>query len=633
MKLDVAPLVSAVKACLSKPLLAVGSGGSFSAATFLVDLHERFTNQIAKALTPLQLVETRAPRARTQVVCLSAGGGNPDIRAALTTATACEENPVLVVCATRNSPLAKLTRTFSGAQLFDFELPSGRDGFLATNSLLAFSILFGRAYCLACERDCAFDDVLLQMLIPGQCRQAFLAKLEKECQPLWTREHLVVLHGLSTRSSAQDLESKFVEAALGAVLVSDYRNFAHGRHHWLAKRGDSSGVLAFITEGDSGLAEKTLCQLPPGIPIARIHVSGSPPVAGISAMISAFHVVSSAGKARSIDPGRPGVPGFGRRIFNLRIPREMVNRPPTEPALLAIHRKLDSAMVSRNCRTAIDSWKRYYQAFCKGFVGTSFGALVLDYDGTLCSSESRSDGPVAVVIEGVMRLLSRGIRIGIATGRGRSVREALQRLIDRRFWTQMAIGYYNGAECAFLDDDSHPDRSDDACQELIDCAKALEDARWQAYFSQIEVRRFQIALHPKDGICIEGLWTLVNGLVSRSAPPGVKVLTSTHSIDILAPGISKLSVIQEFNSNESNSEHIRALCIGDRGRWPGNDHELLSEPHSLSVDQVSPDPETCWNLAPRGLRGIEATLHYLKCMEVKDNRFVFRLRPDVRQTS
>jgi hypothetical protein len=53
------------------------------------------------------------------------------------------------------------------------------------------------------------------------------------------------------------------------------------------------------------------------------------------------------------------------------------------------------------------------------------------------------------------------------------------------------------------------------------------------------------------------------------------------------------------------------LCVGDRGQWPGNDFSLLTSPYALSVDEVSQDPTTCWNLAPPGHRGVRAALGYL----------------------
>jgi hypothetical protein len=65
--------------------------------------------------------------------------------------------------------------------------------------------------------------------------------------------------------------------------------------------------------------------------------------------------------------------------------------------------------------------------------------------------------------------------------------------------------------------------------------------------------------------------------------------------------------------------NAQVLCIGDRGCWSGNDFDLLREPFSLSVDEVSPDPTTCWNLAPAGHRGVQATLDYLGAMQVGDS--------------
>jgi hypothetical protein len=51
--------------------------------------------------------------------------------------------------------------------------------------------------------------------------------------------------------------------------------------------------------------------------------------------------------------------------------------------------------------------------------------------------------------------------------------------------------------------------------------------------------------------------------------------------------------------------------LGDRGRWPGNDFDLLSDVLGLSVDEVSSDPLQCWNLAPPGLLGPQAAVYYL----------------------
>jgi hypothetical protein len=66
------------------------------------------------------------------------------------------------------------------------------------------------------------------------------------------------------------------------------------------------------------------------------------------------------------------------------------------------------------------------------------------------------------------------------------------------------------------------------------------------------------------------------------------------------------------------------LTIGDRGRWPGNDFELLREPFALSVDEISVDPDTCWNLALPGQRGLAVTIDYLAALDVTSGGLRFK---------
>ena len=103
---------------------------------------------------------------------------------------------------------------------------------------------------------------------------------------------------------------------------------------------------------------------------------------------------------------------------------------------------------------------------------------------------------------------------------------------------------------------------------------------------------------------------LLQQIVYGLGIPGVVVVGSRHSMDVLAPGVSKRAVIKEV-MDILGCEEDSILCIGDRGQWPGNDFSLLNRPNALSVDEVSQDPETCWNLAPPGARGTQAALAYV----------------------
>jgi len=111
-----------------------------------------------------------------------------------------------------------------------------------------------------------------------------------------------VLHGTSTRIGAVDLESKFTEAALGNLQVADFRNFAHGRHHWLAKRADVTGLLVFVGPEDTDLAKRTLAQIPPEIPRAVLTFDLPEVTLPIISLICALRITGWAGQARNIDP-------------------------------------------------------------------------------------------------------------------------------------------------------------------------------------------------------------------------------------------------------------------------------------------------------------------------------------------
>ena len=128
---------------------------------------------------------------------------------------------------------------------------------------------------------------------------------------------------------------------------------------------------------------------------------------------------------------------------------------------------------------------------------------------------------------------------------------------------------------------------------------------------QIEIRPRQISL-VGEGVSMEEVWLRTCEALARM--PSMKILSSGHSVDILDEGVSKINLINRIKelASEKTGE---LLCIGDRGRWPGNDCELLAQPYSLSVDQVSYDPHSCWNLAPAGCSGTQATLYYLRHLQ------------------
>ncbi len=120
---------------------------------------------------------------------------------------------------------------------------------------------------------------------------------------------------------------------------------------------------------------------------------------------------------------------------------------------------------------------------------------------------------------------------------------------------------------------------------------------------------------------VDRLWDLVHHVIQLTGATDVGVTRSGHSVDIVAGGVSKLNVVQRLRETIGDAP---ILVIGDRGRWPGNDHELLSEPFALGVDEINVDPTTCWHLGEPGQRGPTVTLEYLTALEAHDGRLKFK---------
>ena len=457
--------------------------------------------------------------------------------------------------------------------------------------------------------------------LSGPAGEDWPSELAARCQPLWPKETLSVLYGPSTQVAALDVESKFTEAALGSVQTADYRNFAHGRHLWLAKRGETTGILALVTGEDSQLADKTLRLIPPEIPVARVEVPHAGPKAGLAALIAVLHLVGHAGRARGIDPGRPGVPPFGSKIYNLRAFGTPASANNTAARLEAasIERKTGTTVGQLAACGELEFWKRKYAGFCERLGAASYGAVVFDYDGTLCDGRDRYEGFGDEVSGHLVRLLEAGIFIGIATGRGKSAKKDFRQCLPRSLWPRVMMGYYNCADNGLLDDDMYPNGATGTCSDLEPVARLLESNGALKRLAKCTYRDMQITIEPAGHAATPLIWEVVQQLVQEAGVYGVAVVRSSHSVDILAPRVSKREIIRRVQEILGRGESAPVLCVGDRGRWPGNDFALLKGPYSLSVDEVSPDPDTCWNLAPPGHRGVQATLDYLKALRFENS--------------
>lgn len=595
---DIAGLEKFVKRAAGGPLYAVGSGGSLTAAALAAVLH-RQAGDAAAAMTPMDILCGGNVGHGVSVLLSTAGGNNADIVGAFEAAASSPGRNVCVVSAGaggggRVGRLA-LARRRALSQIA--AAPAGRDGFLATNSALASSVWIARAYAGVLGRGHA---------LPEYGRLAGPAPdtggIESACR-------LVVLHDVWGRAAAVDAESKMSESGLAAAQVADYRNFAHGRHHGLVAGTPAAAVVALVTPQSRSLADRTLALLPRTVPVCRIETGLDGPAAAVSLVASVMSVVGAVAAARGIDPGRPRVASFGRRLYSMPASRRRPARlAPFEET--ALRRKFGSAAPADPLTAKRAAALR---RFLSALTAQRFGAAVFDYDGTLCGRERRFEPPSRSVGRAVARLLAAGMIVGIATGRGGSAGEGLRAAIPARLHAGVMVGYHNGAEVERLDaahreDSGMPDPGPAACLSLIRAKRLLPAG------TKISKRRGQVSLI-SDSVRAA---SLLRGLGAGAAaiPAGVRIVESGHSVDLLARGTSKLNLYRAVR--RSIPGHLKVVCIGDKGRKPGNDHELLGTRYSLSVDESSDDPSSCWNLLPHGMSGQEGTIEYLSRFRTAD---------------
>jgi len=518
-----------------------------------------------------------------------------------------------------------LAEKFPGTDNFDFELPSGKDGFLATNSLLATSVILARLYSESLQAQPSLPDSLDELLSGEEPEIA-----NGSWEALWKADTLIALYSPVTRAAAVDLESKFSEAAIGNLQAVDYRNFAHGRHHWLSRHRDSTGVIALIADEVEELATKTLKLIPKQVPTLRIRVHNQGAPASIAALVHAIRLVGMAGSAAGFDPGRPHVATFGRKIYHLNAFQKQPQNQITNRSA-AIVRKSGLTIRGLEARMELPSWETAHGAYVSRLQKARYGGLILDYDGTLCDERHRFDPLEKQVAKELSRLARSSAIIGIATGRGKSVRKALQDALPKSLWKKFVVGYYNGGDIGDLADDSHPDGASTVDESLMPVSEVLKNDPLIAELATLTFRKPQITLEPTTRERATFLWDYLQEILYRLGSSGVIALRSSHSMDIVAPTVNKQNVVDHVAARVGKGTAL--LCIGDRGRWPGNDFTLLGNVHSLSVDEVSPDPTRCWNLAPPGISGVAATLDYFSHLVAEERGLRLRLPKDQKTSS
>ena len=615
-ELDISTVVQFINQAEGSTLVTIGAGGSATAAEFAKLLFEE-RGGICVAHTPLSFIQCQSDLRGAHILLFTAAGNNRDVLACFDAMMRREVRSALVICGATGSKIETLVTAHPRAQIFTLQLPSGKDGYLATNSLAGACALLLRAFGHKLP-----TRKTVQQAIRSRDTDRIL--FSKTTPPYY---FYPAIYADWARPAAVDLESKFSEAGLGAVLLADYRNFAHGRHNWIDKQGVKSTVIAFVTPGSAVLAEKTLRLLPSETRIVKFETNMSGPTGGLELLLRVYAFTATIGTQLGIDPGRPGVPSYGSCLYRLGpviYKRTPVTIKASNLKIAAISRKLaarGSREISQKTRVSAE-----FDKYVQRLESVHFGAIVADFDGTVANSGVGRGSLAPRVVELFTKLLSRRIPIYFATGRGDSIHSILEASFPQSLHERIFISYYNGALTLPLSESSQFTTGLSGNTAIDEAFELLRADPLLQKLTELKNKQSQISLKPTDVTSVVALDSLVRDIVAKAGENALRVVQSSHSIDVIPLNRSKLACVEFARNRLSDTQEI--LTVGDRGAFPGNDFALLTHRFSLSVDTVSTDLDSCWNLLPPGVRNIAGLLHYGSWMRIKRGGFTFVLPKD-----
>lgn len=575
----------------------VGSGGAIAMADLAASVHALSSTHMSRATTPLSLAVGHGVRmTNTTVGLFSARARHPDVRLAARSARAQPGNRVVLITQLRPQDVA-----LDLAAVVDHvvTLPqTTRDGFLATNSIVAMAATWLRA--------AGFE-------LPET-----LPMLATVMAP-WPEDvsRVLVVYGPDQVAAAHDIEARLSETGLLDVQLADLRNLAHGRHVGLLARAESTAVVTLGDPGSQSLVDKTLSVLPTSIRVVDLSTSLSGPTGILDTLVGCMRLVGKIGASRGMDPGQPRVSTVGRKLYHLPWSRLAAGPDGLRPARM----KARAAGMSASNPAELGAWTDAWRAWKARVAGRRIGALVMDYDGTCVPTQCRTSPPPSGVQSEVIRLLEHGVRVAVASGRGPSVFEELRRWVPREHWEAVLVGIYNGGVIRRLSEDV--DRRTSATNELLTAANLLKvglvGEGWQ-----VTARRWQVTVE-RAGTATADAAASVSAVLAPELGPLLKVLKSGHSVDVVPSWTSKRAVADYVDVEPSE-----VLLIGDQGEAGGNDFELLSYSDlSLSVDRVSADGSRCWNLSEEGVSGPTLLVRYLQAIQTRRNSAMFEWSPSL----
>lgn len=453
------------------------------------------------------------------------------------------------------------------------------------------------------------DDASFLAIVSPSPLTTFLARHPRKDDLFDVPVRIVGAPGSGKTMLAMLAEFRLVEAILRdqicPVQRTDLRNLAHGRHAWLHHRPKASRILGIVGVDTRPAWSRIASLLPSGITTTSVDLGDCGRFRNAVGVVEVLGLVEAMGTAVGVDPGKPGIGEFGRELYAdgslLELARALTP---------CIRQKRDAVAGRGDPARSGDDLVAADAARLAVLATSQVGAVVLDYDGTIVATDERFSPPRREVVEELVRLHAAGVTVAVATGRGGSAGEVLRTALPPDMHPGVIMGYYNGAHIAPLSVDitSAPPAPDEAVSRVAAVVathrQIKPETKWKDSGVQLTITTEGMSDPAALVDAIRRCPEVKGGLV--------RMALSAHSIDIVSSATSKVSVIEAAGRRIRPDEEV--ITIGDSGGRGGNDNDLLSRSHGISVGTVCGRHDGSHSLLGRRIGGPQALVNVLRCI-------------------
>lgn len=309
---------------IDMPIIFFGAGGGYNAALYAASLCN-LNGRIGIAKTPMLVNQMSADlMSKCKFMAISASGKtvdllstskrllsitNPENFAALTLQGADDRKNKLCRMLKEEYPQA-ITLGFDGkVESNDPKKPYNalfsHDEFVGTKKHVAFSVLLYR---------CFYDTTNLADQLINEDEEPYIADLQgrnMEDIKYWN-----LLHGGLGEAAANDLEVRLSEGSLAFPMMTDFKNFTHGRHAFVKEHQHETAIVTFETKQDTRLVDEIITRYHANtemekLPSIRIKSNLSTPLATIELMIKSMYFALDLAIALGINLSKPDAPKLG----------------------------------------------------------------------------------------------------------------------------------------------------------------------------------------------------------------------------------------------------------------------------------------------------------------------------------